>query len=297
MNGGMTHQQIQDNEVIEKYVRQKLTSTERQAFQEHFFQCDECFEQAQMTARFIAGVREASVSGVLAANQIEPSGTSRRWVPAFIDQGWIFSWVMPALAICLLLAVALIGWWTLSLRRENQLLAQRMADQNRASERLQSLESKIRELEAGENASQAQKESLRQEITALKEQLAVTERERETQVAQLREPDINVPVRNIYPLGDAQRSGGTSEINRLRVPRGTRTFVLILGDYKPGYSDYRLEIRDPSGRMVARRSGLKPDQNGELSVLLNRTLLSQGKYRLKLFGQTQPIADYVVVIE
>lgn len=301
MNGGMTHQQIQDNEVIERYVRQKLTSAERQAFQEHFFQCDECFEQAQITARFIAGVREASRSGVLAADQTERLPFWSRLMPPVLNQGWARAWAMPALAMCLMLAVALIGLWALSLRRENRLLAERTAErtaeQGRASERLQSLEAKIRELEASDSASQGQKESLRQEISRLKEQLAATERQRETQVAQLRQPDINVPIRNIYPVGDAQRSGGTGEINRLSVPRGTRTFVLILGDYKPGYSNYRLEIRDPSGRLVARRAGLKPDQNAELSVLLNRTLLSQGKYRLKLFGQRQPIAEYVIALE
>lgn len=293
----MTHQQIQDNEVIEQYVRQKLSPADRQAFQEHYFECDECFEQANIAARFIAGVREASKSGALAADRAEPIPFPSRWMPAVFNLGWTRAWAMPALAACLLVSVTLIGLWALSLRRENRLLAERTAEQSRASERLQGLEAKIRELEAGDNASQAQKESLRQEIGRLKEQLTATERQRETQLAELRQPDINVPIRNIYPVGDAQRSGGTGEINQLRVPRGTKTFVLILGDYKPGYSNYRLEIRDPSGRLVARRAGLKPDQNGELSVLLNRTLLSQGKYRLKLFGQGQPIAEYVVQVE
>jgi len=297
MNEGMTHQQIQDNEVIERYVRQKLTSAERQAFQEHFFQCNECFEQAQITARFIAGVREASRSGVLAADQTERLHFWSRWMPPVLNQGWARAWAMPALAMCLMLAVALTGLWTLSLRRENQLLAQRTSEQSRAAEQLQRSEAKIRELEASDSASQGQKESLKSEIIRLKEQLAVTERQRETQVARLRQPDINVPIRNIYPVGDAQRSGGTGEINRLSVPRGTKTFVLILGDYKPGYSNYRLEMRDPSGRLVARRAGLKPDQNGELSVLLNRTLLSQGKFRLKLYGGGKPIAEYVVQVE
>ncbi len=295
VDGGMTHQQIQDNEVIERYVRQTLTPAERQEFQEHFFECDECFEQTQLTAHFIAGVREASESGVLAAVQTESIPVATR--AAAFNQWWARSWLMPALAACLLLALTLIGLWNLSLRRENQLLAQRTGAGSAASERLQVLEARIRELDASNSASQEQKESLRQEINRLKEQLAATERQRETQVAQLRQPDVNVPVRNIYPVGDVQRSGGTGEINQLHVPRGTRTFVLILGGYKPGYANYRLEVRDPSGGVVASRAGLKPDQNGELSVLLNRTGLNRGKYRLKLFGQGQPIAEYLVQIE
>lgn len=293
----MTHQEIQDNEVIERYARQKLTPAERQAFQEHYFECDECFEQTQLTARFIAGVRDASRLGVLAADRIERPQVGSGWLPAFFSQGWTRAWALPALAACLLLAVTLIGLWALSLRRENHLLAQQTIEQNRASERLQSLEAKIRELEASDNATQVEKESLKQEISRLKEQLAATGRQRETQVAQLQQPDVNIPVRNIYPEGDVQRSGGTGEINQLRLPRGTRTFVLILGDYKPGYSNYRLEIRDPAGQLVAKRGGLKPDQNGELSVLLNRTLLIKGKYRLKLYGRQEQIAEYVVEVE
>ena len=293
----MTHQQIQDNDTIEQYVLEKLSPDARRSFQEHYFECDECFEHTTAAARFIAAVRAESRSGVLAAQQNERPRFWNRLIPSVYDPRW----AMPALALGLLLAVVLTGLWAVSLRRENQQLAQQTAAQTATSERLQGLESKIRELEAGNSASQEQKESLAREISSLKEQLAAAERQRGTQVAQLRQPDvnvrqpeINVPVRNIYPEGDAQRSGGVDEINRLNVGRGPGNFVLILGDYKPGYSSYQLEMRSPTGKLVTRRAGLKPDKNGELSVLLNRSLLSQGRYRLKLFAEGQPIAEYLV---
>lgn len=301
MKQGMTHteihKEIEDHDVIELYVRNKLSAEDRRVFQEHFFECDQCFEQAQVAARFIAGVREASTSGALAAGQTERLPSRSRWLPVVLNQRWAGAWLMPALAASLLLAVALTALWALSLSREKRQLAELKADQIRVSDQMQRLDAKVRELEASDNASQEQREALREENKRLKQQLTETERQLETQLAQLRQPDINVPVRNIYPVGDQQRSSGTGEINRVRVPRGTRTFVLILGDYKPGYSDYRLEILDPSGRQVARREGLKPDQGGELSVMLNRTLMSQGKYRLKLYGGQQAIAEYVIRVE
>lgn len=292
----MTHQQIHDNDVIEQYVLEKLPPDARQAFQEHYFECDECFEHTTAAARFIAGVRAESRSGVLAPEQTERPGFWNRLTP-FYDPRW----AMPALAMGLMLAVVLTGLWAVSLRRENQRLAQRTAEQALATERLRGLEKKIQELEAGNDASQEQKESLAREISNLKEQLAAAERQRETQVAQLRQPqlkvrqpEVDVPVRNIYPVGAVERSGGSDDVNRLNVGRGTRKFVLLLGDYKPGYSSYQLELRSPSGKLVTRRAGLKPDKNGELSVLLNRSLLGQGQYRLKLSGGGQPIAEYVV---
>lgn len=287
----MTHQEIQANEIIEQYVRGKLTTADRRAFQEHLFECDECFQQAEVTARFVAGVREASRTGLLTAHH-QPERA--RTVGAWFNQGWAFRWAAPALAASLLIAIALIGWWALSLRRQNQRLMQQTAEQNRAAEQLKLSETKIRELENRGIASQAEKESLQQEIRLLKEQVAAAERQREGQLAQVRQPDTNLPVVNIYPVGDAQRSGGTSEVNQLRLPPGTRRFVLLLSDFQPGLANYQVEIMNSSGRMLTRMTGLKPDRNGEISVTLDRSLLSQGKYTLKLLGQGKLIAEYVV---
>src|SRR5262245_13951128 len=108
----MTHQEIQANEIIEQYVRGKLTSADRRAFQEHLFECDECFQEAEHTARFVAGVREASRAGLLTAPERAPT------VGAWFNQGWAARWATPALAASFLIAIALIGWWALSLRRQ-----------------------------------------------------------------------------------------------------------------------------------------------------------------------------------
>ena len=287
----MTHQEIQANEIIEQYVRGKLTTAERRAFQEHLFECDECFQQAEVSARFVAGVREASRTGLLTAlDQPERART----VGAWSNQVWAFRWLAPALAASLLIAIALIGWWALSLRRQNQQLAQQTAEQNRAAEQLKLSEAKIRELENRSIASQAEKESLQQEIQRLKEQVAAAERQRGSELAQVRQPDTNLPTINVYPAGDPQRSGGTSEVNQLRLPPGTLRFVLLLSDFQPGLSNYRLEIINSSGQTVMRRAGLKPDRNGEIRVTLNRSLLSQDKFTLKLLGEGKLIAEYVV---
>src|SRR5687767_2336447 len=288
----MTHQQIQDNEVIERYVRQQLTPAERQAFQEHYFACDECFDEVQISARFIAGVREASRSGVLAAESEQRAPI----LPALFYPNWIRNWAVPALAMSFLVAALLLGVWAMSVRRENQRLVQQASEQNRVAEELQRSEAKIRELEASGTASQEQLEALRNENLRLKEEMAATARQPEKQVAQLRQPDANVPVINIYPLGDTQRSGGSGEINQLRLPQPAGKFVLLLSDFDPGYSNYRLEIRDTTGQVVMRRAGLKPDRNGEISVLLNRRLFSAGQYRLRLYSQNNAIAEYVVQV-
>lgn len=292
-----THREIREHDIIERYVLNKLPADERRAFQEHYFECDECFEEAQVAARFAAGVREASSLGLLAADPSERIPGRGQNIPIPLVRRWGGVWLVPALAASLLIAVSLAGLWGLSLRRDKQQLAELKSEQSRVSEQIQRLDAKISELESSDSALQEQKKSLSEENERLKEQIATTERQLDGQVAQLNQLDINVPIRNIYPTGDAQRSTGASEINRIRVPRGTRTFVLILGDYKPGYSGYRLEIMDSAGRLIATREGLKPDQGGELSVMLSRKLISSGKYRLRLLGGSQPVAEYQIQVD
>src|ERR1051326_6490571 len=96
----MTHQEIQEGEMIERYVRHELASGERRAFQEHYFECEECFEQVQMTARMIAGVRQASRKGLLAESAAEPVAW---WASLFRPAFGL------AIASALVLAVA-FGW-------------------------------------------------------------------------------------------------------------------------------------------------------------------------------------------
>lgn len=291
MNGSMTHQEIQNREIIEQYVRHKLSLADRQAFQEHYFNCDECFEQTQLTARFVAGVRAASSSGVLAAEQDESLGRT-----SLVPANWLRSWAVPVLALSFLLAAVLLGLWALSMRRENQRLAQQTSEQRHAAEQLRNLEAKVRELEASGGASQQEKESLAKEVNRLKEKLAATESQPAPQVAQLPPPDV-MPVRNIYPVGDAQRSAGTGDVNRLNLPAQTKNFALILSDFQPGSSQYRVEITDASGRIVTRRAGLKPDRQGEVSILLNRARFTQGRYTVKLLAPGKTVAEYIVEIE
>src|SRR5882724_10529508 len=98
MRQGMTHteihKQIKDNDIIELYVLNKLSAEKRRAFQEHFFECDQCFEQAQIAARFAAGVREASRSGALAADQMGRLPLQSRLLPVGLTRRWASAWIM-----------------------------------------------------------------------------------------------------------------------------------------------------------------------------------------------------------
>lgn len=101
----MMHQDIEDQEIIERYARNQLSPEERQAFEEHFFGCEECFDKLQATERFIAGIRDAGSRGLLEE--------SRSADAARAHTGG--SWMFPALTAssCAAIALAIVTGWTL----------------------------------------------------------------------------------------------------------------------------------------------------------------------------------------
>ena len=100
----MLHTQIENEEVIERYVRNQLNPDERRTFEEHYFVCEECFARVQEMENFVAGVRDAAERGILTG----PAGTS-----APFKTGWLPWAFAGSICITALLAIA-IGWLTLS---------------------------------------------------------------------------------------------------------------------------------------------------------------------------------------
>jgi Putative zinc-finger len=151
----MTHREIEQQDVIERYVRGQLSVDERAAFQDHFFACDECFDRLQVTERFVAGVRHASETGILARGSAATSET----------YSW-FGWFKPAFllptAVALLLAIA-IGWLLLF---RMPAMREQLARERQAREQSQQ--------ESRQKSSQAEEQLQREkdERTKLESQLA-----------------------------------------------------------------------------------------------------------------------------
>ena len=133
----MMHPQIEDEEIIERYVRNQLAEEERKAFEEHFFGCDDCFDKLQVAERFVAGVRDAARRGVLKGSASTEGMSAPRWGV----------WMFPTLAATSVatMALAVIAAWTLlfqmpKLRRQ---LNQASADASAQREALAALEKQV----------------------------------------------------------------------------------------------------------------------------------------------------------
>jgi hypothetical protein len=100
----MLHAYIESEEVIERYVRNRLTPEDKNAFEEHFFTCEDCFAKVQEIEQFVAGVDDAAERGMLPTVP-EPAAN-----PVFA--GWM-PWVLGASTLAAAALAAVVGWMAL----------------------------------------------------------------------------------------------------------------------------------------------------------------------------------------
>jgi len=92
----MNCEQINHDDVMEQYLLGGLDLAARDAFDEHLFECDECFDRLQT----VRALRRELVA-TAAARRAEPVDVSRGWM-------WTWKWALaPTLAA---LVVAVIVW-------------------------------------------------------------------------------------------------------------------------------------------------------------------------------------------
>lgn len=93
----MLHSKIQNEEIVERYVRNQLVPEERQAFEEHYFGCDECFAKLQSVEAFVEGIRDASARGLL--KDQPATATSSIW-----------TWAFACVTCAALILSGILGW-------------------------------------------------------------------------------------------------------------------------------------------------------------------------------------------
>jgi hypothetical protein len=277
---------LSEDELIE-YQRGRLEETEREKVQAHLVQCDVCLEAFKDVNDFFDPTREGEEAisereidqewkAFWQRVQAEEEAPAR--APGLRRAGfWFGPRATFALAASVVLAIGFTVFWALQLRQETQQLARQ----------LQTEQTRLKELE--------------QENHRLQEQASAIEQNYESQLAQLRQPQLNLSLYDIYSRESIQRSGEGSEVNPVKVPPTARSFSLILnGEGQPEYPDYVIEIVDQKKQVRWRGAGLRRDIQGNFTMMLDRTFLSPGEYRLKLYGQkggrSRGIAEYIILL-
>ena len=267
----MTHQQIIDRDIVEQYARNRLSLDDRRAFQEHFFECDECFAQAQATARFIADLRQAAATGALATDQ-----------PRKADSFWGSGWLRPVLAFSLatvfVLAVALVWLYVGRVRLQRQIAAEQQARQTSAAG----------QQEASEKAKLAAEDKQRQLEVEQAERAKLPSRQNEMEGNKARpRPDQNLIARANVPSVTLESTRDSSMVAQLAIGAGTQKVLLLIPvEVNNRFENFAVDILTKSKAPVTTVSRLSPNRSGTLSVSVPAAHLETSDYRVRLFGKT-----------
>jgi hypothetical protein len=67
----MNHLTIKEKEIIERYILRQLTADEEKLFEEHFIECEKCFNELRATEKIILGLKNASAKGLLKTTELK----------------------------------------------------------------------------------------------------------------------------------------------------------------------------------------------------------------------------------
>jgi hypothetical protein len=252
----MDHTYIDEQHVIDRYLRGTLPAEEAARFEEHFLSCQDCLNRLDLAEAMKRGFQRAAgqdAARVVASRQLAlvawlaRLGRSRQ---------------AAVLAMALLVAV-LLPWG----------LAQReMADRDRELAQKRSAFEQERAKDVGK---------LRTDLAASQRDLA-RERARVSAAEALAKAQGNVRI-----LGLNVERGGPSDVptSGVHLPSAPGWIVLSLGIDSPDQASYQVVLRDARGREVWHGGDLRVDGES-LNLGLPSTLLAPGDYTLVVEGLT-----------
>ncbi|MEA2604383.1 MAG: hypothetical protein QOF89_5375 [Acidobacteriota bacterium] len=250
----MEHEQIAEQNVVQRYLMASLTPEEEELFEEHLLECADCRRQVEWEEDF-----QGSLHAVVAEE------AARATVVRVGLLAWVARHRGLFLAAVLLLAVLPIAW----LVREQGRLRGQIARLEAAAAQPQPQPAPTPGPAVPTPEHQALEAELSQERDA-RTRLA-------EQIVRLTQPQVNTP---IFSLGLVRGSEQTpTRIDLARDPEWIVLSVELPAEEAPSY---RAILVTAGGPNVWKGEGLKAGADGTVAIALYSTLLEPGAYRLKL---------------
>src|SRR4051794_19392493 len=258
----MDHVYAEEHGLVEAYLKDRLSESEREAFEAHYFACEACMEQLETASDFREGMLQ------VAAEDTARAGAARAQLGLLAGLALLSRGRRLALAALLLLLLAFPFVLLLESRGLQRQLAAARAGHD---QRIASLEEQLRSLQG---SSAEERRRLEQELAK--------ERQGRAAAGEAAGPQVNLP---LFTLA-AVRSGeaGREPVNRISLDPKTPSVILTMELATVDFPAYRAALRDESGREIWQAGGLRPDGRDSLVILLPSRMLSPGIYRLALEG-------------
>jgi hypothetical protein len=263
----MDHPYIEEQDVIRRYLADRLSDDERSRFETHYVDCEECLEALELEQGFREGLQD--VATVEATRAVE-RGLFLRLLLSRSGRALLATGL--AVLVALPLGVLLI---------RNRTLGQRLAAAEEALAR------PVPPPQAPETGSGEEEQRAREDRDRLAGALDQERRARaaaEEQLARAEKPRINLPV---FILAATRGEEGASEdLNRLVLTPGQDWVVLAVELALTEHETYRATLRTTGGQKIWSGDGLQPDGQGALTVAFPSQLLPSGRYSLDVEGRT-----------
>ena len=265
-----------ENDLIDEYVRQELSATERRQFETRFLASAERRKRVEFAKAF------ASVPVAASVPQRKVVSEPTKWTWRDSLYAFLFG-LNPAAKIALVAAMSLLvtgsAWLlteTLRLRRQlSQLQAQNQTRQNELQQQVDAERRRNEELNARLTQEQQQRE------------------QSDESLRQLSEPGNATPERPVIAslmlLPGLSRGGG--EKPSLILANDARFVRLQIGiDPAEPYKMFAVDLRTVAGRQVWNRENLTARTRGRaraVSLTLPASALKSGDYELRLSGRKE----------
>jgi hypothetical protein len=283
----MNHDYIEQYDLVDRYLRGRLTSEEGERFEEHFIDCPQCVDRLKTTRGFKQGL------GLLMVQQVsKEEGHSAKGLR------WLFpervSLKNLTFAACCLLVVAIIGSTLLASQVKN-LGREAGQAKNASSEWQRRYEEQQQAALSAEQQRQEKEQSLSGQISQLEAELENERKQRGDHAGALQgwQPGINLP---IFVLNSVRRDSQNpaAEITEIKLPRSPTNFVMSVSlEGEAKYKTYRVTIL-ADRRPFWGRSGYKPDRDNSLTLGFNSSFFRPADYLLKIEGVT-PTKDSGII--
>lgn len=267
----MDHAYIEEQEIIRRYLADQLAEDERNRFEAHYVDCDQCLEKLEVEEGFREGVREVAAEEV--ARTVE-RGIFLRLLVSRSGRALL------AAALAILVALPLGVLLT-----QNRKLDQRLAAAEAALAR--SARPQVPVTRPAPTAPGEEDQQIRQERDQLASALDQERQARasvEERLARAEAPRVNLPV---FVLAAVRGDGGESgDLNRLALKAGEDWVVLAVELALVEHETYRATLRTAEGRRIWSGDGLRPDERDTLTLAFPSNLLPAGRYSLEVEGRT-----------
>lgn len=262
---------VEENELMDDYLRGALTKQSEEEFESYFLTSPE----RRQKLRFAKALKKRISEEALSKPHMEENPRRKR---LFGLEGFSLpSFAAGAVAALIFIVVAWIAMENTRLRRQ---IDNARAAQAEWLERAQQSERRLSD-------EKQRNRELAQEIERERSHSSELEREAE-RLKQAREASragISGSVVSLALMPGLSREGDQS--NRLEIPQGTSRVKLELYPEKVGHKNYRAELRTREGKLIWSRNGLmlrKTVSGDQVIVYLPAAILMKGDFVLMMRG-------------